>query len=91
MVTGDLHNFAQAENIHVYPNPAKGILTIKINDFDNSELTTISIFHLTGQIINQIPARGGEVNIDIGTYSHGMYLVKATQLNKVYRATFIKE
>lgn len=57
----------------MYPNPAKGILNINLNQFNNS--ATISIHDLIGKQVLSIELIQRNISIPIANLSKGLYLV----------------
>ncbi|MBQ4478346.1 MAG: T9SS type A sorting domain-containing protein [Bacteroidales bacterium] len=55
----------------VYPNPVRNTLTI-----DNVADANISIYSITGQLVQSVPSANGNVQIDISAMAAGLYIVK---------------
>ena len=71
-VSIDIKN--KVSNIHIFPNPAKEIVTI---DFENQQSGIIQIYSLSGQLmVEQIFKNSNKENINIKTFNRGVYLVK---------------
>lgn len=64
-----------ADNVNIYPNPVKDILTIEASDYQNVE-----IYDLTGKCVYEQTA-GGVINIDMSQMTKGIYLVKMNNEN----------
>jgi len=63
----------EEKSLNLYPNPAKNEITISME----GELTTISIFNLSGQkVLTQYPKQK-EATLNIGHLVNGMYFVRA--------------
>ena len=57
--------------ISIYPNPTKGIFSIKAKNIEK-----IEIANSKGQIIKQIEVNGKKNNIDLSLQAKGFYFVK---------------
>ncbi|MBR5663341.1 MAG: T9SS type A sorting domain-containing protein, partial [Bacteroidales bacterium] len=59
------------QNIEVYPNPAKDMLTIKAEN-----ITNVVIFNSMGQKVYEKTMDSSEVSINLDGFDSGIYLVK---------------
>ncbi len=76
--------FEMANTIAVYPNPAEGIVTIRMA---GANITTVKLYSVLGK---ELMASEGEI-IDVSGLSKGMYIVKAvTDEGETYSAKIIK-
>jgi hypothetical protein len=66
-------------NLSVYPNPTNGQLTIEAESIEN-----ITITNLQGQIILSKIINANSAELDLSTYSNGIYLIKV-ETNKGVR------
>jgi len=73
-------------NIVIYPNPAKNLITIK-GEFDESE--SITIFNLLGQKIMEKAIISNEEKIDVSSLSNGVYTIYFNNIKAGRK--FIKE
>jgi len=73
-------------NIAIYPNPAKNLITIK-GEFDASE--SITIFNLLGQKIMEKELISNEEKIDVSSLSNGVYTIYFNNIKAGRK--FIKE
>lgn len=66
-----------ADNIKVYPNPAKDFVTINSNDFDG-ELNQINLINIQGQsIFTSITSNQSKIiNLPINNFSEGIYMLQ---------------
>ncbi|MCR5554898.1 MAG: T9SS type A sorting domain-containing protein [Bacteroidales bacterium] len=55
----------------VYPNPVRNTLTI-----ENVADANISIYSITGQLVQSVPSANGNVQIDMSAMAAGLYIVK---------------
>jgi endonuclease I len=77
-------------NVLIYPNPAKGNLSIKLQNTltENSKLI---ISDLTGRTVLQKQVPGGQRNIDtdVSQLSAGRYFIRISNSNEVVNQSFI--
>jgi hypothetical protein len=86
-VVSNLSNFDFVKNnIVIYPNPAKNLITIK-GEFDESE--SITIFNLLGQKIMEKAIISNEEKIDVSSLSNGVYTIYFNNIKAGRK--FIKE
>jgi hypothetical protein len=66
---------ASANSIRLFPNPAKDVLKISLDNVspDNAR---ISLIDLTGKIILDQPVSGNETSLKVGNLPRGLYFVK---------------
>ena len=60
-----------AQDVEIYPNPAKDMLTIKADN-----VTYVTIYNSVGQKVYEKAADSSEVSINLGGFDSGIYLVK---------------
>ncbi|NII27912.1 T9SS type A sorting domain-containing protein [Pseudoflavitalea sp. X16] len=65
-----LSQSVEVEVILIYPNPAKGHITISVNNPG-----TVSMYSLAGQLVKTQAIQAGITDIDISGFSAGTYLV----------------
>jgi hypothetical protein len=68
----------------VYPNPTKGLLTIKINQY--SGLVNVNVLDLNGRVVIKFDNQPFEnqKQIDLSSLQSGMYLIKVTGVGLDY-------
>ena len=71
----------------IYPNPAKELLYIELNDYQNA---TIEIFNLKGQLMLVNPLDSKNTELNITNLRSGYYLVKINQKEGLLVKRFIK-
>jgi ligand-binding sensor domain-containing protein len=62
-------------SFHLYPNPAFDIITVKISNINNADLT-INIYNVTGELISTKKLQQNQQQIDIGDIINGIYMVE---------------
>lgn len=69
----------QASQINLYPNPAAGKVRLRLN-FPQAQATEIKLFNVMGvEVLKlQLPAGKDELEIDLSTLSHGVYVASFT-------------
>ena len=58
--------------VEVFPNPAKTVFTVRAQD----KMASVQIFHISGQLLEQVTVRGNTRDIPMEAYPNGLYLVK---------------
>jgi len=73
-----------AENIRIYPNPAKEFVTINMNEFDG-ELSEINLINVQGQIIYTLDTKNQSKIFDlkINSFSEGIYVLQLHTSNGI--------
>jgi len=66
--------------LSIYPNPSKGIFTISQNNTIKSE---IEVFNTIGELYYKTTTISSKTTIDLSELPKGIYLVRATDTNKV--------
>jgi len=72
------------ENVNInlemsaFPNPTTDNLTLRINDFEISNLT-FQVFDVNGKLLQEKKIAGNQTVIDFGKYSSGIYFLKIRQ------------
>ena len=71
-----------AENaVSIYPNPTKNKrFNIKLNNLTGE--TTILIYNVIGAVVKELKTNSIEENVNLSSFSKGLYLVKFTNNNK---------
>jgi len=73
----------------LYPNPANGVLNI--NSKQNTELQSISIYNVLGQMVVSVPNAKGVNGVDVSNLSTGNYFIKIVSDKGTSNAKFIKQ
>ncbi|MEZ4779622.1 MAG: GEVED domain-containing protein [Flavobacteriaceae bacterium] len=79
---------AVADDITLYPNPAKAQLNIEISDRSFEE---ILIYSVNGQLVKKLNPNVDSLTIDVSEFSSGMYFVQFISEGKAVSKRFIKE
>lgn len=66
--------FAFNDNLKIYPNPTSGFVSINSNE----KIKSIELIDAQGRIINAILVNDTKLDLDISTYSNGIYFLKIT-------------
>ena len=79
VLSNETFNFNQ--KLSFYPNPAKN--EIKVTGTNNSNLNTVEIFDVTGNLVKTVGAKNrlNDFNVDLANLSEGLYLLKFTDTN----------
>ncbi|MEI6881149.1 MAG: T9SS type A sorting domain-containing protein [Bacteroidota bacterium] len=76
----------ESEQLMVYPNPAKGDVTIDITGKGS-----MSLYNLLGQLIMQLPLNNGKNIINFSSLNNGVYTIQIVANEKVLNHNLIKE
>ena len=86
--SSSLNSFEFADNIKVFPNPAREILHIK--NSSNEELL-IQLMNVEGQLLKDVIANTSLIIIDISSLPNGFYILKfSTKTNSDTRKIIIE-
>ena len=77
------------ERFKIYPNPAYNELTIENGSQIKCE--SISIYNIRGLLLMRRPFRQTRIEINISTFTNGVYLVKINTMKGVIVKKFVKE
>ncbi len=77
-----IQELTQLQGVNIYPNPAQDRITVSIlSTAGLSDLYTLEILDLSGQLITRYPVTPGSVE-DVSFLNNGFYLVRITAKNK---------
>ncbi len=62
----------QMNRVKIYPNPAKNIINIEINE---QKASTITVSNIIGETMIKVPYNGGKQPVDISMLKSGVYFV----------------
>jgi bilirubin oxidase len=71
-----LRNISEDETMSLYPNPTNGMLSIKIDGFEQNKPMDIKVTDALGKIILKKNSAGPEINIDLSEQPMGMYMIQ---------------
>ena len=81
-------NIVKNENLSLYPNPAS--TNVFLTNLNNEKLT-ISIFNISGQLIELIHANSDIIELNIENYPSGLYNMQIINESEIHNISFIKE
>jgi hypothetical protein len=67
--------------VSVYPNPANGFVTLKVENYDTEKLT-YRLYDMNGAILQNDNVQGNETRIEMGNILPGTYIMKIAENNK---------
>ncbi|MDP2386717.1 MAG: T9SS type A sorting domain-containing protein [Bacteroidota bacterium] len=71
------------ENLVVFPNPNKGIFTVQLNEFNNSNNMFMEVYDMTGRLVKKQNATSVTETIDLQGQSDGTYTLRIVNGNEV--------
>lgn len=77
--------------ISFFPNPADNALFLRLNNDENGE---IKIFSMNGQLVSEnqyYDHSGAYTEIDISSFSSGIYQIQINAAGRMYQSSFIKK
>ena len=79
-----------ANNIKVYPNPAKDFVIVNMNDFDG-ELSEINLINIQGQIVFNFKTENQSkiINVPVNNFSEGIYILQLNTSNGIINKKLI--
>ena len=85
---GIFENEGSNASFRVYPNPTKGLLTIRFSD-PKSKLSHIEIYNAMGEMVINQKVENNTYQVDMTPYSQGIYFVRGfDQFRKYYSQAF---
>ena len=61
---------------NIFPNPTSQTVTVHITNYDDFTVGTLQLYSLNGQFLQQYVINSPQLNVDLSTYSNGVYLLK---------------
>ena len=62
--------------ITIYPNPTRGLLTVKISNMPQHSASSLTLFDMQGKVITQQPSLTEENKLDISAQPPGTYIMR---------------
>jgi hypothetical protein len=78
-------------NLTILPNPASNILILNLNQFNDLQNTSVSIYSIQGQLLKQLLITQSQTGIDIHDFPAGLYVVKVNNEKESFISKFVKE
>jgi len=80
-----------SKEINLFPNPVNDKITISVREEDISLNSTISIFTIHGQLLQQFAISRENTIIDVCEFKEGVYIIKETTDKGIVTKKFIKQ
>ncbi len=77
--------------VTIYPNPTKGVLKVDISGVEKFENAQISLYDLTGKLLQQWAGISQSNTIDLSERTPGMYIMQVAYNGKISSWKIIKE
>lgn len=77
--------------VTIYPNPTRGMLKIDISGVEKFENARISLYDLTGKLLQQLAGISQSNEIDLSERTPGMYIMQVAYNGKISSWKIIKE
>jgi hypothetical protein len=71
--------------------PASNILILNLNQFNDLQNTSVSIYSIQGQLLKQLLITQSQTGIDIHDFPAGLYVVKVNNEKESFISKFVKE
>ncbi len=78
-------------DILIYPNPTKGVFTIKLPGFQYLSGSNVSVTDISGKKIFIKTISSSELQVDISNYPSGVYFVKISNTENVKTVKIVKQ
>ncbi|MHB8261577.1 MAG: T9SS type A sorting domain-containing protein [Bacteroidia bacterium] len=72
-VATGIQQFANSNEVSIYPNPASTIINLKISQFDNLKMNSVEIYNTIGECILHQIVSSANFQIDVADLSEGVY------------------
>jgi hypothetical protein len=77
LITSVSEQTSENTTFTLYPNPASDIITLNINNSNNTVLK-LNIYTVIGTLVKSGPLKQDQLQINIGDLSNGIYMVEIT-------------
>jgi len=82
-------SFESPNNFQIYPNPTKGLLTIKVEGLN--EILEVVIKSIEGKTMKKERMNNGFLELDLNLYDSGIYFIEIVQGNqKIHQTKLVK-
>ena len=81
-------NTIKAADVIIYPNPAKELLTVNLNDAQQNKIT---VYDVVGKLVFQAETTTTQLNIDTKDFPQGVYLLQIQNESGITTKKIIKE
>ncbi len=78
----------KAADVVIYPNPAKELLTVGLNDAQQNKIT---VYDVVGKLVFQAETTTTQLNIDTKDFPQGVYLLQIQNETGIATKKIIKE
>ncbi|MHB8259960.1 MAG: T9SS type A sorting domain-containing protein [Bacteroidia bacterium] len=68
-----IQQFANNNEVSIYPNPASQLVNLTISQFDNLKMNSVEIFNMLGESIHYQIIKSSNSQIDVADLSEGVY------------------
>jgi hypothetical protein len=65
-------NVQETEFIQFHPNPVRDVLTVQTRN----NIKHVTVYNLLGEMVNSIPLETDAIDVDMSTFTQGLYIVK---------------
>ncbi|MCE3229658.1 MAG: C-terminal target protein [Bacteroidetes bacterium] len=79
VTVGVSENSISEINMNVYPNPSNSVINFTT---ESKNATAVSIYDVTGKLVETAEMNNGELHLNVSTYSAGIYTYKVTGSEK---------
>jgi hypothetical protein len=76
-----------ASYVSIYPNPVANVLKINVNKGSSFDY---QIYRVDGGLVLKGSVKGNRANVNVSSFSRGVYVVRITQGDGVYTSRFVK-
>ena len=89
VVAGDVRS--GAANLRLYPNPASSKLIVDLSVFGKENEVEIVIYDSYGKVTEKLSVQDDQAEFSIGSYSPGIYFLRASHEARNFVSKFVKK
>ena len=78
-------------NFNIYPSPTHGIIKVQLSEFSQDLPTHLEIINMLGQSVLFSELKSQEQEVDLSTFSNGVYIIRLSNTDKIISKRIIKE